>query len=731
MENAASRGCTPSLDATLPPTPMQDLIAAASAEIFVWSSDYEFVASVRSAGRAHYPIRTVGNWQELKEAVAEGRAHIVLLDAENLPGSMEDCLAELARLTSILVPVVAAPHEAAESLMALLAAGKVHRLLIKPVDHGMTGLLLESAVGRYFQMRDDAGDGGIASEAPIVAEPVPVEPSPLQPAVPVECAVPVAPVPVEPLVPVRHGDSSEPGLVEDALFFATPVGLVPSRRKRRRSRRGIGWVGWSMVAAAFGIAALLVVMGPFEAGGLGLDARRTADASRTADFPIAISSANLANSSTATGSRNSAATPTDTAIATPNNTATAAAAATVTVTATATDFAPATVTEIAPGTDTATGTAPTTASTTDTGTATSTATSVVPDIITATETATANAAAERALDAQPVEPSSDALAPPPLLLGAAEEASASAFGGPARPQAVDGSATGAAAESVLQLPATGLVGGAAEVSEISSAQAHAAEPGHTEIQPAEADAPVSLTHPELARLLSLFDEHLAEGRLLELEARNDLKPGPSALSLFERALALDPHAPQLLARRAALAQALLDSARAALDQGDLPGASVRAEEAFRLGAEQDRLAALDRALKAAHEAQRERERRAEQQAAAERAAAARAAMEARERLQAEFLATPAAPGELRLIDSAPLIYPPDAQRLAIDGWVDLEFIVGTDGYPREIAVIESRPRRIFDEAAVAAVAQQRYEPFVVDGHAYARRLRMRMRFALQ
>jgi TonB family protein len=76
-------------------------------------------------------------------------------------------------------------------------------------------------------------------------------------------------------------------------------------------------------------------------------------------------------------------------------------------------------------------------------------------------------------------------------------------------------------------------------------------------------------------------------------------------------------------------------------------------------------------------------------------------------------------------------YPPAALRLGIEGWVDLQFIVGQNGRPRDIAVIASQPEERFDQAAITAVSQYRYAPFELGGRVYERTVTLRVRFTLQ
>jgi TonB family protein len=101
-----------------------------------------------------------------------------------------------------------------------------------------------------------------------------------------------------------------------------------------------------------------------------------------------------------------------------------------------------------------------------------------------------------------------------------------------------------------------------------------------------------------------------------------------------------------------------------------------------------------------------------------------------ERLQAQYLAAASPAGELKLVDAPPAAYPADARRLNIQGWIELEFVVDRAGQPKNVVVVAAEPTGRFDQAAVAAVAKYRYAPFERGGHVYERRVRLRMRFAL-
>lgn len=101
-----------------------------------------------------------------------------------------------------------------------------------------------------------------------------------------------------------------------------------------------------------------------------------------------------------------------------------------------------------------------------------------------------------------------------------------------------------------------------------------------------------------------------------------------------------------------------------------------------------------------------------------------------ERLQAQYLAAASPASDLKLLDAPPAVYPPDALRMNIQGWVELEFVVNRIGQPKNIVVVAAEPTGRFDQAALAAAAKYRYAPFERGGHVYERRVRLRVRFAL-
>jgi protein TonB len=77
-------------------------------------------------------------------------------------------------------------------------------------------------------------------------------------------------------------------------------------------------------------------------------------------------------------------------------------------------------------------------------------------------------------------------------------------------------------------------------------------------------------------------------------------------------------------------------------------------------------------------------------------------------------------------------YPVGARQRGIEGWVDVQFTVRTDGSVRDPSVIAADPPEVFDRAALQAIKGWKYNPKIEDGKPVERPdLRVRIRFELE
>jgi TonB family protein len=86
--------------------------------------------------------------------------------------------------------------------------------------------------------------------------------------------------------------------------------------------------------------------------------------------------------------------------------------------------------------------------------------------------------------------------------------------------------------------------------------------------------------------------------------------------------------------------------------------------------------------------------------------------------------------QLTLLKSVQPAYPVKAQGRKLEGWVDVEFTVSEAGRVKDVAVRAASSPGIFEDAAVKAVSQWRYQPILRDARPVPVRTQIRVRFAL-
>ncbi len=62
-------------------------------------------------------------------------------------------------------------------------------------------------------------------------------------------------------------------------------------------------------------------------------------------------------------------------------------------------------------------------------------------------------------------------------------------------------------------------------------------------------------------------------------------------------------------------------------------------------------------------------------------------------------------------------YPRKAAMEGIEGWVKFRFTIAPDGTPKNVELIDAKPRRIFERDARRAIYKWKFKPNVVDGKA--------------
>ena len=196
--------------------------------------------------------------------------------------------------------------------------------------------------------------------------------------------------------------------------------------------------------------------------------------------------------------------------------------------------------------------------------------------------------------------------------------------------------------------------------------------------------------PAQPQPLDLAQSRLAQGKVTEPD--ND-----SALYYFNQLRAADPKNSALPKLSSAILAQILVQARAALDanQPDKAGALLTA--AGGLGASADLSALNDRLAKI-------------KQASAGPPEVVEASLTRSRQLEPE--------------------YPDGALRKNIEGWVELSYVVTTDGKVTNINVLDSNPTGVFEAAASKALSRMRYKPAMQAGKPIAVGTKLRIAFRM-
>ena len=195
-----------------------------------------------------------------------------------------------------------------------------------------------------------------------------------------------------------------------------------------------------------------------------------------------------------------------------------------------------------------------------------------------------------------------------------------------------------------------------------------------------------------AQLLRNANERLLQDRLIE--PAND-----SAKYFLLNLRQLDPSSPGLAAALQDLGSRLTAKARRALNLEQYDAARSWLDEAVAMGVTSDDAVSAQHDLDAAVARQK-------------------------------FLATMTPANQLTLLKSVQPLYPNKAAMSRTEGWVELDFTVTVTGQVQDVVVRAASIPGVFDEAAVKAVSQWRYKPFVRDRKPVPVRTEIRIRFAL-
>jgi len=195
-----------------------------------------------------------------------------------------------------------------------------------------------------------------------------------------------------------------------------------------------------------------------------------------------------------------------------------------------------------------------------------------------------------------------------------------------------------------------------------------------------------------SQLLKNANERLLQDRLID--PAND-----NAKYFYLTLKQLDPGNPALASVLQDLGTRLTAKARRALILGQLPAAKSWLDEIGSIGFNSAEVSSVQHDLDAAV-------------------------------AQQNFMTTLIPASQLTVLKSVQPIYPMRAASGKIEGWVDVEFTVAETGKVKDVGVRAASNPGVFDDAAIKAVSQWRYKPFLRDAKPVPVRSEIRVRFTL-
>lgn len=259
----------------------------------------------------------------------------------------------------------------------------------------------------------------------------------------------------------------------------------------------------------------------------------------------------------------------------------------------------------------------------------------------------------------------------------------------ARQMGSAGSALAAVERSLAEATRTGGPGAGPNTATSAPAQsAGVRRPATTAPTPAGAG-------PNIDAMVTDVRTRLTEGKLID-------PPGDSAKDLLANLRTAAPNRPEVDELSRTLSTRLLDSGRQAMNA-----------KAF------DRSSQL---IAAAKEVGQRFNGPAISQAEADLIAA---------RDQNSQLSNVVSAASLKRVRMVSPAYPDAARKRGIEGWVELAFTVQTNGTVDQVEVRNASPADVFDDAAIRAVRQWRFEPVEKNGERIEQRAMVRLKFSQQ
>ena len=172
-------------------------VGSRSVDVLVLTKDQEFLETIKDSSRGMHKVYYANTLGQANDAIRKHKIGVAVVDAAMVGEKIEQLTEHLRKSSPRLVSIVAGRRDDGEMLMDLINRGKVYRFLLKPVSPGRARLAVESSVKHHLEAPDTAFKikGGPATSTPAAAKPAPQKPT--KPAAPIVTQKKTAPAPAQ------------------------------------------------------------------------------------------------------------------------------------------------------------------------------------------------------------------------------------------------------------------------------------------------------------------------------------------------------------------------------------------------------------------------------------------------------------------------------------------------------------------------------------------------------
>jgi DNA-binding NtrC family response regulator len=143
------------LPALAPITEKEKDLARQTAGVLVIEDDPDTQNRLREILGGHYQVRFAANAERALQVLEQHETGVVISEAETHAGDWTQLIKLLKRYHPQIPTVVITDRANAQVAIDLINEGQVYRMLLKPVRMGTCRLSVESAIGHYWQLKQN------------------------------------------------------------------------------------------------------------------------------------------------------------------------------------------------------------------------------------------------------------------------------------------------------------------------------------------------------------------------------------------------------------------------------------------------------------------------------------------------------------------------------------------------------------------------------------------------